>query len=161
MQRRPTGNFSKKNEESFDVFTSKIFFFDSKQAKLIVFLSKDILPKINVLYENTNTLTRAKAYTLTYLLLSTYYESLYTLSDTKSVIIDDFCFQLNRSFDSLFSTSRLFQAIDRDFRRKSADPDENDLLNESLNRLTTLISSLLGRTLGSNISIDIEKRKQN
>jgi hypothetical protein len=38
---------------------------------------------MNVLYENTNILIRAKAYTLTYVLLSTYSESLYTLSDTK------------------------------------------------------------------------------
>jgi hypothetical protein len=38
---------------------------------------------MNVLYENTNILIRAKAYTLTYVLLSTYNESLFTLSDTK------------------------------------------------------------------------------
>ncbi len=40
---------------------------------------------MNVLYENTNTLIRAKAYTLTFVLLSTYSESLYTLSDTKYI----------------------------------------------------------------------------
>ena len=40
---------------------------------------------MHVLYENTNILTRAKAYTLTHVLLSTYSESLYTLSDTKYV----------------------------------------------------------------------------
>ena len=43
---------------------------------------------------------------------------------------------------------RLFQAIERDVRRTSADQDENDLLHEALNRLTTLITSLLTRTLG-------------
>ena len=40
---------------------------------------------MHVLYEHTNILIRAKAYTLTYVLLSTYSESLYTLSDTKYV----------------------------------------------------------------------------
>ena len=47
-----------------------------------------------------------------------------------------------------FNFFRLFQAIERDVRRTSADPDENDLLHEALNRLTTLLSSLLTRTLG-------------
>jgi hypothetical protein len=48
----------------------------------------------------------------------------------------------------LFEFIRLFQAIERDVRRTSADQDENDLLHEALNRLTTLFSSLLTRTLG-------------
>jgi hypothetical protein len=46
---------------------------------------------------------------------------------------------------------RLFQAIERDVRRTSADQDENDLLHEALNRLTTLLTSLLTRTLGKMI----------
>lgn len=45
-------------------------------------------------------------------------------------------------------SNRLFQAIERDVRRTSADQDENDLLHEALNRLTTLLTSLLTRTLG-------------
>lgn len=48
----------------------------------------------------------------------------------------------------LFDLIRLFQAIERDVRRTSADQDENDLLHEALNRLTTLYSSHLTRTLG-------------
>jgi hypothetical protein len=47
-----------------------------------------------------------------------------------------------------FFFCRLFQAIERDVRRTSADQDENDLLHEALNRLTTLLTSLLTRTLG-------------
>jgi hypothetical protein len=52
---------------------------------------------------------------------------------------------------NLFDYFRLFQAIERDVRRTSADPDENDLLHEALNRLTTLLSSLLTRTLGTSL----------
>lgn len=43
---------------------------------------------------------------------------------------------------------RLFQAIERDVRRASADPDENDLLHEAINRLTALLSSHLNRIIG-------------
>ncbi|CAF5034501.1 unnamed protein product, partial [Rotaria sp. Silwood1] len=75
-------------------------------------------------------------YTLTYVLLSTYNESLYTLSDTK-----------------------LFQAIERDVRRTSIDPDENDLLHEALNRLTTLFSSHLNRILDELLSSTEQTRK--
>ncbi|CAM4901486.1 unnamed protein product [Rotaria socialis] len=107
----------------------------AKRTKNRTMFIQDILPKMNVLYENTNILTRAKAYTLTYVLLSTYSESLFTLSDTK-----------------------LFQAIERDVRRTSADPDENDLLHESLNRLTALLSSHVNRILGTYIYICKTKR---
>ncbi|CAF1296097.1 unnamed protein product [Adineta steineri] len=108
----------------------------AKRTKNRSMLIQDIVPKMHVLYENTNILIRAKAYTLTYVLLSTYNESLYTLSDTK-----------------------LFQAIERDVRRTSADPDENDLLHEALNRLTTLLSSLLTRTLDELLSSTEQTRK--
>ncbi|CAF0893264.1 unnamed protein product [Rotaria sordida] len=108
----------------------------AKRTKNRTMFIQDILPKMNVLYENTNVLIRAKAYTLTYVLLSTYSESLYTLSDTK-----------------------LFQAIERDVRRTSADPDENDLLHEALNRLTTLLSSHLNRILDELLSSTEQTRK--
>jgi hypothetical protein len=55
---------------------------------------------------------------------------------------------------------RLFQAIERDVRRTSADPDENDLLHEALNRLTTLLTSLLTRTLGKINPPPIRKKKK-
>ncbi|CAF4282830.1 unnamed protein product [Rotaria sp. Silwood2] len=108
----------------------------AKRTKNRTMFIQEILPKMNVLYENTNVLIRAKAYTLTYVLLSTYSESLYTLSDTK-----------------------LFQAIERDVRRTSADPDENDLLHEALNRLTTLLSSHLNRILDELLSSTEQTRK--
>lgn len=54
---------------------------------------------------------------------------------------------------------RLFQAIERDVRRTSADQDENDLLHEALKRLTTLFSSHLTRTLGNIIYIYIFRKK--
>jgi len=56
---------------------------------------------------------------------------------------------------------RLFQAIERDFRRTSPDPDENDLLHEALNRLTTLLTSLLTRTLGKKIYFSKQKQNEN
>ncbi|CAF1333182.1 unnamed protein product [Rotaria magnacalcarata] len=108
----------------------------AKRTKNRTMFIQDILPKMNVLYENTNILTRAKAYTLTYVLLSTYSESLFTLSDTK-----------------------LFQAIERDVRRTSADPDENDLLHESLNRLTALLSSHVNRILDELLTSTEQTRK--
>ena len=46
--------------------------------------------------------------------------------------------------------------MERDVRRTSADPDENDLLHEALNRLTTLLSTLLTQTLGMQM-----KKKKN
>jgi hypothetical protein len=71
----------------------------AKRTKNRTMFIQDILPKMNVLYENTNILIRAKAYTLTYVLLSTYSESLYTLSDTKSVdLIKDFLLFFEENF---------------------------------------------------------------
>jgi hypothetical protein len=55
---------------------------------------------------------------------------------------------------------RLFQAIERDVRRTSADPDENDLLHEALNRLTTLLTSLLTRTLGKMNPLSFFRKKE-
>lgn len=100
---------------------------------------------MNILYENTNILTRAKAYNLTYLLLSTHSESLLIINDIKweKKRKKNIFFKM---FDDLIL--RLFQAIERDIRRTSADPDENDLLHEALNRLTATLSSLLNGTLG-------------
>ncbi|CAF0999895.1 unnamed protein product, partial [Didymodactylos carnosus] len=101
----------------------------AKKTKNRVLFIQDILPKMNILYENTHVLTRAKAYTLTNIILTTYNESIFILAEAK-----------------------LFQAYERDVRRTFPEKDENDLIHDSLNRLTTLLSTLFGTVIDELLS---------